>query len=121
MEHESRSDSRLLANLTVLEKNRRFNAYQAPIDQTIYGVEALHGRGRRPASRPRTPCSRQYASYPTVAMGTERSRLNHGLALGQHEACTDQRKVAERLWEVAKLSPFLRIVFFGEQSQIIAG
>ena len=56
-----------------------------------------------------------------IPLATSRSLFTHRLALSQRQGRTHQRKVAECLWEVAKLAPLFRMVFFGKQSQIVAG
>ncbi len=52
-------------------------------------------------------------------VGLKRSVHGHRFALVQDECGIHQSKVAERLREVPELAPTLRVVFFGEQSEIV--
>ena len=45
---------------------------------------------------------------------------HHGLALAQRQGRVHQREMAESLWEVPELTPQLRVVLLGEQSEIVA-
>src|SRR5262245_44552472 len=56
-----------------------------------------------------------------VRSGVLGSAMYHGLALSKCEGGVYQRKVAERLREVAKLPPAFRVILLCQQSQVIAG
>src|SRR5215213_5782076 len=88
----------------------------------------VRSRRRDGPAQPDDPHRRDYGRTDTIGVwfgGRRGGRWSAGsglrvrLGCGDRTCCQDQSEVAERLWEVADLSPTAHVVLLGEQAEIV--